>query len=1111
MRIITNLVLCLALGCTAVWAQNITTANISGIVQDSTGLAVPGAEIKATQTETGLVRTVMSGADGAYLLTNLPIGPYQLQVSKEGFSTYVQSNIVLQVNSNPSITVQMKVGQVTEKVQVEASATIVETQNTGVGQVIDNQRVLDLPLNGRQPQELLLLSGPAISMGSPEGNGHNYPAIGVAVAGGNVLSVQYVLDGAQHEGIEAFTPLPIPFPDALQEFKVETSSTPARYGVHGGATVNMVTKSGTNELHGDLFEFLRNGDLNARNFFAARRDTLKRNQFGGVIGGAVKKNKLFYFGGYQGTIVRTDPGTSVAVIPTAAILSGNFTTFAAPTSAGGCQTRQINLTAPFVNNQLSPALISPITAKIATWLPSTPVPNACGQISYGFPLQQGEKQILAKVDFQKSEKHQMFARYFTGRYSVPLPVADGTKNLLGNLSGFNGQRNMADTGLIGDTYLFSPTIVSSLRLSVQYIPNNNVVPTTAFPQAVGISANPIIGDIPFFGFSIGGSISVQTPGGTNYKGPQQVGQIAEDIDMTRGSHQMAFGVSWAHVAYNYTSTRLANGEFAFSGIRTGLGLSDFVSGLPATFSQGYGSEVYQRGDNVGLYVQDSWKATRRLTLNYGVRWEPFLPSQAEAGHPWVQQFSMSNFVNNVTSVTYPNAPAGLIFPGDKQWTYGLAVANKNFKDFAPRVGVVWDPRGKGKEVIRIGYGIFYDFPSYEFLLNMSNSAPFGGAIALTNPSLATPYANYPGGDPFPFVQGTKTATFPLYGPYETESPNLPTVNVQQWNLSIQRQFGSDWSVTAMYLGNKTTHQWIENELNPAIYVPGNNCVINGTFFPTCSTSGNINQRRILSLMNFQQGQYYGGMQTTFAAGNANYEGLVTTVQKRFNKNMSALINYTWSHCIDIAEPGVDNNHYDGQDPNNFQTSRGDCGHDVRNLFSSSFVFTSPKFNNSLVQKIAGNWQFSPIIRLQSGLPVNPVSGVDNALNGTSGIERANVICSPNLSGSAQSINQWFNTSCLAPNATGQLGNAGRNSIRGPSQTVVNIALVRRFAIREKQTIEVRAEAFNLPNLVNFGQPNASANSSLFGKITNTVQNGVSASTSAAGDPRILQFALKYIF
>jgi len=238
---------------------------------------------------------------------------------------------------------------------------------------------------------------------------------------------------------------------------------------------------------------------------------------------------------------------------------------------------------------------------------------------------------------------------------------------------------------------------------------------------------------------------------------------------------------------------------------------------------------------------------------------------------------------------------------------------------------------------------------------------------------------------------------------------------------------------------------------------------------------------------------------------------VTTVQKRFNKNMSALINYTWSHCIDIAEPGVDNNHYDGQDPNNFQTSRGDCGHDVRNLFSSSFVFTSPKFNNSLVQKIAGNWQFSPIIRLQSGLPVNPVSGVDNALNGTSGIERANVICSPNLSGSAQSINQWFNTSCLAPNATGQLGNAGRNSIRGPSQTVVNIALVRRFAIREKQTIEVRAEAFNLPNLVNFGQPNASANSSLFGKITNTVQNGVSASTSAAGDPRILQFALKYIF
>ena len=1080
-------------------------------MQDSSGLAVPGAEIKATQTQTGLVRIATSGGDGTYILTNLPIGPYQLQVSKEGFSTYVQSSILLQVNSNPSITVQLKLGQVTEQVQVQANVSVVETQNTGIGQVIDNQRVVDLPLNGRQPQELLLLSGPAVSMGSPEGNGHNYPAIGVAVAGGNVLSVQYVLDGAQHEGIEAFTPLPIPFPDALEEFKVETSSTSARYGVHAGATVNMVTKSGTNEVHGDVFEFLRNGDLNARNFFAAQRDTLKRNQFGGVVGGAVKKNQLFYFGGYQGTIVRTDPGTAVAVIPTAAMLSGNFTTFAAPASAGGCQSRQVNLAAPFINNQLAPALISPIALKIASWLPARPVPNACGQVTYGFPLQQDEKQILAKVDFQKSAKHQMFARFFTGRYSVPLPVQDGTKDLLGNLSGFNGQSNMADTGLIGDTYLISPTIVSSFRASAQYIPNNNWEPTTAPPRAVGINVNPILGQVPFFGFSIGGSIAVQTPGGTDYRGPQQVGQIAEDIDMTKGDQQMAFGVSWAHIAYNYTSTRLDNGEFSFSGIETGLGLADFIAGLPASFSQGYGSEVYQRGNNLGLYIQDSWKATHRLTLNYGLRWEPFLPSHAQASHPWVEQFDMSNFVNNVHSTVYPNAPAGLIFPGDQQWPYGLAITNKDFKNFAPRVGIVWDPRGKAKEVIRAGYGIFYDFPSYEFLLNMSNSAPFGGAITLTNPSFADPYTGYPGGDPFPFSQGSKNVAFPLYGPYETESPNMPTVYVQQWNLSVQRQFGSDWSVTVMYLGNKTTHQWIENELNPAVYFPGNNCIINGTFYSTCSSSGNINQRRLFSLLNFSQGQYYGGMETTFPAGNATYEGLVTTVQKRFSGNMSALINYTWSHCIDIAEPGVDNNHYDGQDPFNFNSSRGDCSYDIRNLFSSSFVFTSPKFSNSLLQKVVGDWQFSPIFRMQSGLPVNPLSGVDNALNGTSGIERPNLICDPDLSGSAQSINEWFNTACFVPNATGHLGNAGKNSLRGPSQTIVNVALVRRFAIRERQSIEVRGEAFNLPNRVNLGQPNASINSSLFGKITSTVQNGVSPSTSSAGDPRILQFALKYVF
>src|SRR6202521_5171811 len=342
------------LACAAAWAQATTTSNISGNVQDATGLAVAGARVRVTQADTGLVREAASGADGGYLITNLPIGPYRLEVSKEGFSTYAQTGIVLQVNSNPEIVVSMKVGAVSERVQVEANAALVETQSTAVGSVVDNQRVVDLPLNGRNPQELLLLSAPSVAMGSAIGIGRGYPAISISVAGSSVLSVLYELDGVDHSGLEAYQPLPIPFPDALQEFKLETSSMPARYGHHSGAVANIVTKTGTNGWHGDAFEYLRNGNMNARNFFAAARDTLKRNQFGGVVGGPVIKNKLFFFFGYQENILRSDAGTTVATIPTPADLAGNFTVQESPACNAGVQK---TLGAPFVNNQLSPALI----------------------------------------------------------------------------------------------------------------------------------------------------------------------------------------------------------------------------------------------------------------------------------------------------------------------------------------------------------------------------------------------------------------------------------------------------------------------------------------------------------------------------------------------------------------------------------------------------------------------------------------------------------------------------------------------------------------------------------------------------------------------------------
>src|SRR5207247_2078168 len=329
-----------------------TTAQISGTIKDQSGAVLPGVEVTVTQTATGAKRTAVSNETGNYVLASLPLGPYMLEAALPGFKSYVQSGIVLQVDASPTINIVLEVGQVTDQVEVQSNAALVETHSSGLGTVVDNQRVIELPLNGRNVTELVFLAGLANVGGSGFLNSvRNYPTVMISVAGGIANWTAYNFDGAAHNDAYNSLNLPLPFRDAVKEFKVESSALQAQYGVHASANVNVVTKSGTNDLHGDAFEFLRNGIFNARNFFAPKRDTLKRNQFGGTLGGPIVKNKLFFFGGYQGTIQRSDPTQNTAYVPTAAMLLGDFTTFAGPT----CRTSPVTLAASqeFVNNQLS--------------------------------------------------------------------------------------------------------------------------------------------------------------------------------------------------------------------------------------------------------------------------------------------------------------------------------------------------------------------------------------------------------------------------------------------------------------------------------------------------------------------------------------------------------------------------------------------------------------------------------------------------------------------------------------------------------------------------------------------------------------------------------------
>jgi len=407
--------------CGSVWAQ--ATAQISGTVRDQSGAVLPGVEVTATQTGTGIARTAVTNETGSYILSNLALGPYRFEAALLGFRTFVQTGIVLQVNSNPVINPVLEIGQVTEQVEVQANAALVETRNTAVGAVIENERILELPLEGRRVTDLITISGAAVQgvAGSVPGGfirGTSGAASLVSIAGGLQFGVMYALDGAMHNNAYDNSQMPFPFPDALQEFKVEVSGSAAASGSRGsGGQVNAVTKSGTNELHGNAFEFVRNYAFNARNFFALQRDNLKRNQFGGTLGGPILKNKLFFFGGYQGTITRSTGGDTPGYVPTAAMMAGDWTTFTSPACNAG---RQVTLTSPFFNNRIDPALYSKPALNIAGKLPKAQ--DECGKVIYSIPQKPNEFQIVSKVDYQQSARHSIFGPLHGDELRVAAPL-----------------------------------------------------------------------------------------------------------------------------------------------------------------------------------------------------------------------------------------------------------------------------------------------------------------------------------------------------------------------------------------------------------------------------------------------------------------------------------------------------------------------------------------------------------------------------------------------------------------------------------------------------------------------------------------------------------------
>ena len=1122
------------------------TAQIGGIIKDATGASVPEATIKATQTATGATRTASSGTDGGYVLPNLPIGPYLLEVTKDGFNKSVQSGIVLQVNASPTVDVTLQLGSVSTAVNVEAQALQVETRTNSIGQVVDNARIMEMPLNGRDVHQLIFLAGMANFPGTAGLNSvRNYPTVVVTVAGGTPDAVAYNLDGVLHQDPYNNLSLPLPFPDAVQEFKVEWNAIPPQYGFHSTATVNTLTKSGTNSFHGDLFEFLRNRNLNANDFFnnAANkpRDTLKRNQFGGTIGGPIRKDKLFFFGGYQRTSVRSDGTQQTGFIPTVAMQQGDFSAVktALPSALGFNST-----------NQIAPGLLNPVALNIMKTLPQTTDPS--GKVPFALVANQDEDLYVAKVDYQLNSSQSLFGRFLSAKLNQSSTY-DGKNPLSISSYGIND----LDFGIaLGHTWVVNSTLVNSLRVGGN---RTNIVKTNDNYKSfadLGANVSPLAGNIIAISvpgqFTIGGGAAAP---GVSHNGP--LWSIGDDVNWVKGSHQIGFGGSFYHQQLNYWSGGGVNasGLATFDGGVTGNALADFMLGRTSTangWSQGTLYGFYSRQSYQALYIQDSWKVNPRLTLNYGVRWEPYTAVHQKTDHQALH-FDQSLFNQNVRSSYYQYAPAGLVFAGDSQYSCGNAFNCPKWNKFFPRVGMAWDPKGDGRMTIRVGYGMLGDRMSMLSLSQEQFGAPFGSTISVPGANLTNPWATFAGGAGglLP-AQQNPLAILAAQSGFGYASPTVPFVTagnyissplsdfhptyVNQWNVSVQKQVGKDWLLSANYVGNNTIHLVSGTNLNPAVSLGAGGtgpCTLQvvtagkvvPTNFANCSTA-NANFRRPLYMQNPLLGQYYAGIGQVDDGGTAGYQGLNLSARKQLSSGVNLLGNYTWSHCISdqwFQNPTAGNGN---SIPGNRRAWRSNClGLDVRHTFQLSMVATTPKFSGKALRWIASNWQFAPNLEIKSAQFFTVTTGTDQALTTTPNQPPNLLLTNPYPSN--QSVDHWLiaasptQAPAFAKAPLGSYGNLGYNNLKGPGLFQLNIALSRNFAIHEKQTLQVRGEAFNLPNHLNACVPSISSplsgqnfgnlvplNAANFGQITCDISaNG----GLTLGDYRVVQLAMKFVF
>jgi len=1111
---------------------------ISGIIADSTGAVIPGATVTATQTGTDAKSSVKANDQGEYVFPSLAPSGYDLSVTAGGFSGYLQKGILLQADAAVTQNVVLRAGDTSQTITVTSDALQVDTTSNTIAEVVDTARINELPLNGRNAAALTtLVAGVVIApnQGADQGSQKSFPeVVTISANGTRANQTNYMLDGGNNVDEYTNVNAPFPMPDSVQEFSVQTSNYNAEYGQNAGGVVNVITKSGTNKFHGDLFEYVRNADLNAANYFGYAqptptsplqkiRDPQKRNQFGGTIGGPVLHDKLFFFFGYQKTILHTaSTAATASTLPTAAQLAGQFTnnvfdpatcppTATAATAAMGCS--------QFAGNFISPSRFSPVSLALLKYLPT---PNAAGSVLFKKPVVQDLSEYTARVDYTLSAKDRLTVRYFLDRFAQN-PVL----NLTNLLTYADGSTIQYHNSLISESHTFTQSLVNIFILSYQ------IEDSVRGPAAGSINANDLGINIWQPGFKSIQSISINggAPNGfsvgdspaayfsrANYT-------LGDDMHWTKGKNSMAFGFHGEIAKSDINNQSNQPGAFTFASTTTGDANASFLLGYLSSFGQGSGQFLNNRDKFYGFYAQNSWKATRRLTVNYGVRYEPFLP-WTEKFHR-IGQFSPAALTAGRVSTTYPNAPPGLLFSGDA----GVPVngINPQYKDFMPRVGFAYDIFGTGRTSLRGGFGSFYDSRlDATFNNGFSNVQPFVTSVSQTyqpgyytglQGDFANPYggSNHPFANPFPAPQPPPSTA--AFGPnaWITFDPtgNFQVPVTYLWNLSLEQQLATGLSSRIAYVGSHGSHNFTSIDINPtfnSVNDPGTN-----------GLASNVGKR----VYGVQNAAYASNQITeTEMGGSTHYNSLQGTLEQRLHHGVSLLLNYTWSHATDdlpyntgVTSAGSGNSYVvPVYEANYKRLDHGASDFDHRNVLVISYVWSLPTMHEGpqVARYILNGWQTTGLVQLRTGDALTITSGTNNS--GTSlGRDRAvyggaTAYGGTACSGVATACRGWLLPTAFSPNpayasnpALGY-GNVIKGSFTGPRYTDWDTSLHRVFKITERFNMQFRAEYFNVVNHTNFGDPGTSLSSSSFGRITGTTSNN-----GFVNDPRIAQLALKLNF